>query len=200
MRVHFHAMNNACGMATTCDEGDLHLPPCWAPESGAEWGEPAAHFSSDVTQSESGRTLTQTQVVVSKLQQDGRAKFSHLEGGEAVWLSVIRLNGSSGFPRCWRCESDCERFNPADEVRVRLSSAVCVCVCWQGGWLGTVPCWLGSCSDTESDATGENRQLIYTWTPPRRTRSPNIVTTPSTHVPVCIRELLFVQTCYSSVY
>lgn len=43
----------------------------------------------------------------------------------------------------------------------------CVCVCWQGGWLGTVPCWLGSCSDTESDATRENRQVLCTGSKPR---------------------------------
>lgn len=45
-------------------------------------------------------------------------------------------------------------------VIVKCALSVCVCLCWQGGRLGTGPCWLGSCSDTESDATRENRQVL----------------------------------------
>lgn len=129
-------------------------------------------------------------------------------------MSVIQLNERSAFPGCWCCACACLRVCVIIRLRQGWWSAcvivkrVCVSlgVCWQGGWLGTGPCWLGNCSDTESDATRENRQVLCTrssesrpWdTLPqhrhhyeaRRTHHAHVYT----HVPVCIRALLFVHT------
>lgn len=99
---------------------------CQGEQAGG--GEPAAHFSSDMTQKWVRENADADTSRCVNSQRDGRVKFSYFRDREAVWLSVIWLNVRSGFPRCWRRESDRECSNPVDEVCVRLSSVFCVCV------------------------------------------------------------------------
>lgn len=223
MWTHYHPMNNACTIAT-CAKGDFSFtspPPLllflhhsaaneqWSPNPREnKKRRPAVGFNRKWV------TLSQTQIwrkrkPCCKPGVKGWVESSYFvskEPYECQWSSLTTDQLSQGVGGvCVRvCSWVC--------VIIRLrqgwwGACVCVCVHWQGGWLGIGPCWLGSCSDTESDATRENRQVLCTMSSesrPRDTLPPHChhyeaQHTPRTRVRTCTRVYPCAHT-YSTVH
>lgn len=134
-------MNNACGTTTTCDEGDSSSTVLLLFHSANHVRASGGNLLL-ISDSERVRDTSS-----AKLQQDGGVKFSYFvieRQSECRWPSLTWDQVSRGVGG----ESDCECYIQPRQDWWSACEVVKRTVCWQGGWLGTVPCWRGSCSDT----------------------------------------------------